>query len=471
MQDRGSAASLVAVLVLAMVLTVGVAGGVAAAGGGFGMFVSGGQSVDVPPRTVSVDGTTFEVTRLVVVREGETVTASVTAPNDDVYSTNVYNSDEQLVDFSRGEGSGTHHFDAADLGGPGTYSLGVVQDGDVEAVQPLVVSGYDFDVAIPGELPTDEVVEVELTVMATSASGPPGGVELVLADEISETRIEATHVDGQTYVATVDADSFGTGEYGAYAVALDRAGEENAVGVSHRHTVSFVEPPAGDPEGSVTGTATDAETDEPIADVAVELSASGEVIAETTTDADGTYRVGELEPDGYALAWRADGYEPADTTVTVGSGETTTVDVELTPVDERDEDGVGEGEDGGEGDGGHGSDADDDHHHDDDHHDDHDDHHDDHDHHHHDDDGDGESDAGADQDGDERESDERTDDGGDGDVDDDARADGDDALPPNLPADDDGDGADSDDDDVGMPIVVLTVLAIATVLTYALRSQ
>ncbi|WP_255192390.1 carboxypeptidase-like regulatory domain-containing protein [Natronobeatus ordinarius] len=349
METRVAAAHLLVVVVLAAVLSVGVAGGVTAAGGDFVISGDDGQTVDVPPRTVTADGTEFEVSSVIVVDESESVPVDVTAPNDDVYSTNLYNADEEIVDFSRGEGTQTHDFDAAALEGAGTYSLGVVQDGSLEAIKPVVVSGYDFDVAIPDELPTDETAEIEITVVPSAADGAPDSVELVLANGGDETRIEADSEGSNTYVATFDVDSLENGAYDAYAVAVEGSDEPIPVGVSDRHGVAVVEP-TEEPDGALAGTVADRETGDPIPAVDVTLSASGESIDATTTDDDGTYLLEELEAGEYDLEWDADGYESALETVTVVSEETKTVDAELVAVDEGDGD-EGDGDEGDEGDG------------------------------------------------------------------------------------------------------------------------
>lgn len=71
---------------------------------------------------------------------------------------------------------------------------------------------------------------------------------------------------------------------------------------------------------ALAGTVTDADTGEPIAEATV--TADGETGFVTTTDADGTYRLG-VDPDTYTVTADADGYEPATVTdVAVAEDET-----------------------------------------------------------------------------------------------------------------------------------------------------
>jgi subtilisin len=92
--------------------------------------------------------------------------------------------------------------------------------------------------------------------------------------------------------------------------------------------------PAPEP-GAVAGSVRDGTSEEPVAGAAVELAdTAGDPGQTTTTDGAGSYALDEVAPGTYALTVTAQGFEPAIETVTVDAGETTTVDVDLSPKDD-----------------------------------------------------------------------------------------------------------------------------------------
>jgi hypothetical protein len=88
--------------------------------------------------------------------------------------------------------------------------------------------------------------------------------------------------------------------------------------------------------GSITGIITDSQSDEPIAgaDVTLETGGwNGQVVATTTSGADGSYSFEGLDADTYAVEVEMEEYDFArDGGIDVGDGEAVTVDIAMDPV-------------------------------------------------------------------------------------------------------------------------------------------
>ncbi|MEP9411366.1 MAG: carboxypeptidase regulatory-like domain-containing protein, partial [Candidatus Brocadia sp.] len=87
-------------------------------------------------------------------------------------------------------------------------------------------------------------------------------------------------------------------------------------------------------EASIAGRVTDADTGDGIAGANVAYGTPPQnIIASTTTDADGNYSFTGVVPGTYAIGAQAAGYQlKAPQAVTVGSGEAVTVNIALTPL-------------------------------------------------------------------------------------------------------------------------------------------
>ena len=89
-------------------------------------------------------------------------------------------------------------------------------------------------------------------------------------------------------------------------------------------------PVVPDPEpedGEIVGEVTDADSGDPLEGAEVTLSGDADMTA--STDGDGTYGFGALEPGDYTVTANADGFEPAEGTAEIVDGDTVTVDLTL----------------------------------------------------------------------------------------------------------------------------------------------
>ena len=83
-------------------------------------------------------------------------------------------------------------------------------------------------------------------------------------------------------------------------------------------------------EGSVAGTVKDPATGRPVAGAHVDaVTADGRVVASTTTDAQGNYRVSGLRPGTYAVVIKNEGGSESRLDAVVSAGQSATVNVEI----------------------------------------------------------------------------------------------------------------------------------------------
>lgn len=213
--------------------------------GGFSISASG--TITTPTETVSVEGHQFTVNSVKQVDPGEPIDVQVSAPDGADYIVELYNSNEQVEDVIRGTGGGgTYTFPDTDAYGVGSYVATVYADGVHEDIQPVIVAGYDVSLSYPSEFELDGTdLEVEVTLTPTAASGAPANDgEVALWRDGQTIRAPATHVEGDTYLATVDADELSEGSYWLYAGAqggMTSEGEYEVLAASNRQTLEVVE--------------------------------------------------------------------------------------------------------------------------------------------------------------------------------------------------------------------------------------
>ncbi|MFC7197235.1 hypothetical protein ACFQL4_25660 [Halosimplex aquaticum] len=162
----------------------------------------------MPERTVEFQDSTFTIDSLITADPGDEIGVDVSAP-DEVYRVYVYNSEEQIVASKRGNGSQSFSFDLSGYE-PGSYPIAAYHDGDYEAVQPLVVEGYDVSVDAPSSVTHGESATIEIEVEQTAASSSPAHVRAVIANDEEHLVVNASE-SGGTYVATFDGDELSTG--------------------------------------------------------------------------------------------------------------------------------------------------------------------------------------------------------------------------------------------------------------------
>lgn len=274
MNKRWVAIGLVALCLL------GVTGPVRSAGE---YSVSARSSFDVPDTEVTVEGTTWEITEVGKVDEGNALTFSAQTPADDPYTVSLYNADKQIVDAMRRTSDGTYSFDTSYLS-QGTYSLALEQDSEIHDVQMIVISGYSFDVAAPATVNTSETIDV--TVSLSQPDPEPRQVDVVIFNETWEHTTEATKVGTGKYNVSISEEMV-PGDYTLYAGTRgdDKVnGEYELSGLSQTHTLSVEEPSTSTPTPTTTEPTTTESQSNPGGSGGSNPPAGGNQPGATTTD-------------------------------------------------------------------------------------------------------------------------------------------------------------------------------------------
>ena len=238
--------------------------------------VSVDGAMDVPDRTVSVAGETYQVSSLAQVARGEQLTAETTG-DDDGYRVYVHDADGDIVDqqYVFPADDGFVSFDTSPYE-PGTYVLSAYHDGTYHDPLPVVVPAYDVSAAVPSHAGGDDTVEVSVTLAEREAGHAVDGVTVVVSNETVTRRYDAEHA-GDEYTANFEGDTLPAGTYSVYAVATgsdDFPGPTNElIGVSDSSQLT-VESRSNGTEASDSpgGTATAESSDQTDSDQGAEES-------------------------------------------------------------------------------------------------------------------------------------------------------------------------------------------------------
>lgn len=211
------------------------------------------DSIDIPDRTVTYDGTDYTIHAVKRADPGDVIRVSATVVEDDPYRINIRNSDDDIVESSnRLTENTTVEFNLTGYGA-GTYLVGLNQDGRYRAIQPLVVRGYAVSASIPAEADPNGTLDVGGEV--THLRGDELEVaQVVIGNDTTVVRTNATREAG-TFEVDVPLDALGPGTYAAYVVVQgpgEAFGEPELVGVGDRTTVELTESGNGGTDGGTT---------------------------------------------------------------------------------------------------------------------------------------------------------------------------------------------------------------------------
>ncbi|WP_372910302.1 T9SS type A sorting domain-containing protein [Salinigranum sp.] len=222
-----------AVLAALLVVLAGPAGGPpfdSHAAEPYGLTVDGTVSVHTPAEAVTLGGTTVDVDSTSPHSGYEPITVTVTAPTGDArLELFDANGDRRTVVDRTGD-TATIPTEALSSG---TYYLVVRDAGELRAVERLVVSRHDVDVAVDEAGGPDEFA-FYVTVIP-GGDIPYHGVEVVATDGTREVTTDGTELRQGLYAATVDRTALPAGEYAVYARLVGRPGPY--VGMSEALTV------------------------------------------------------------------------------------------------------------------------------------------------------------------------------------------------------------------------------------------
>ena len=202
-------------VVLASVLVlVLAAGGVPAQSTTYEITAVSG-SIDTPERTVTVEGDSYTVSSVSRVSQGDDLSVTVDAPSGERYSVYLYDSERNIADTKSQTGSGTETLSTSLE--PGSYVVATYNEGTIEDVQPVVITGYDVTIDVPSTATADETVTATVQVTRTAADTTPEEVLLTVWMDGSTREVAATQTDGGAYEASISGLS--SGEYDVYATA------------------------------------------------------------------------------------------------------------------------------------------------------------------------------------------------------------------------------------------------------------
>jgi PGF-CTERM protein len=249
----------VAVVAALLVVSVGPAAPSTAAPEDYTLSIDG--SIDIPDRTVTVEGSEYDVQAFGRVSPGDTIEVDVSAPAGREYRVNLYNWKIQTEDTDAMTGSGTAVLETDGVP-PGTYFVAVVEDG-YQKIFPVVIEGYDLTLSTTDTVERGSAADVSLSLTPEASTGEPNAVQVVVGNESTAMRVEATRTGSGSYEASVPTDSLSPGTYALYGVVRGDAetdsGDKVTLAVTDKEDVRVTEAttatatPADDDDGSSDG--------------------------------------------------------------------------------------------------------------------------------------------------------------------------------------------------------------------------
>jgi len=234
------------VAVVCCCLLVGAAVGVVSTTSESSFTVTIPNSIDTPEQTVTVDGSTYTVSSIARVNQGNTLHVETDGPPDETYRVYIHANDDgsqttydtKFVDTDEdGDLSwDTSNFDA------GSYMVSIYHDGTYHDPQPLVIPAYETTLTGPDSISKAESAEFSVELSEVVSGKPVENVEVVVANDSSTERLDASKAD-ESYVAGLPSNALTTGEYQVHAVVYSpedapRGGSE-VIGISDPATLTI----------------------------------------------------------------------------------------------------------------------------------------------------------------------------------------------------------------------------------------
>ncbi|WP_148416125.1 cell surface protein [Haloferax sp. KTX1] len=233
----------ISVLVVAAMLLAAVAPPAVGANGDYDIDIDG--SIDTVDRTVSTSQGEFTVTQVGRADAGDTVSVSVDAPSDSDYAITILDSEQRIRRSAPATGDATEEFGTGGLE-PGTYAVVVGNQSteEVYAGEPLVIRAYAVSTQAAESVERSDDLDVTVELDEVESGESAEAVQVVLADDSENVRVDASSVNDTHYSASVSTDDLDAGDYSLYAVVRgdDQAlGEDELIGVSDASTVEVTE--------------------------------------------------------------------------------------------------------------------------------------------------------------------------------------------------------------------------------------
>ncbi|GAA0546145.1 hypothetical protein ABNG02_16405 [Halorubrum ejinorense] len=211
-------------------------------------------AMEIPERTISVGGESYQVSSLIRVPRGEVLRAR-TNGDETGYRVYLHDARGSVVDqrYVAPSADGTVAFDTSTYD-PGSYVLSLYHDGTYYDPQPVVIPAYDVSVDTPGPgRDGDEISTISVDLTEREPGHTVQGVTVVVSNASATRRYPASRVDGE-YVVSADEIRLAPGTYSVYAVAgngNDAPGPTNElIGISDSSQIDLTEDTAGAEENA-----------------------------------------------------------------------------------------------------------------------------------------------------------------------------------------------------------------------------
>lgn len=206
------------------------------------------DSRDIPEKTVSVEGEGYTVSSMVTVFPGDSITASITKPEDVDGRVYMYRNDDGVqtvqIDKRVYGSSDTVTFSTSNWEA-GSYVMSLYANGSRREIMPVVLNGYQTAIEVPAANQVDQSMDVSVTLDEDEASLPPHSVEFVLANNSYHQRVDGEKLSGGEYEATISRTTYSLGEYYVYAAVYsdESMGEDSneIIAVSDSRDVEIVD--------------------------------------------------------------------------------------------------------------------------------------------------------------------------------------------------------------------------------------
>jgi hypothetical protein len=220
--------------------------GVAAIGsqdGDFTVDIPG--SIDTPERTVTVEGSTYTVSSIARVQQGDQLEVQTDGPDGEGYRVYIHavdNGSRSVYDtkYVFEDQDGTVTFDTSEFE-TGSYVVSVYHEGTYYDPQPLVVPAYEVAVSAPDTVPDEGTQNISVSLTELVSGETVDSVEIVISNEDSTTRVTTTEENG-TYVGEVSLDPLSPGTYQMHAVAYSPestpGGANEVIGISDESSLT-----------------------------------------------------------------------------------------------------------------------------------------------------------------------------------------------------------------------------------------
>ena len=219
-------------------------------------------AMEVPERTVTVGGESYQVSALARVSRGDRLHARTGGGNGTGYRVYLHNANGSVVDqqyvAAAADGGVTFETSTYDAG---SYVLSLYHDGTYYDPHPVVVPAYDVAVDVPTpEAGGDGAGAASVTLTEREPGHTVHRVTVVVSNETVTRRYSASRVDGE-YVVALGRIRLAPGTYSVYAVVAngnDAPGPTNEViGISDRSRLEL------DAGSATAGEHASAEPDDP----------------------------------------------------------------------------------------------------------------------------------------------------------------------------------------------------------------